>query len=82
MNNSDMPINSSYIKSQESSKTRSGLLDTILIPDGGLTKREFFAGLAMQGLLANQYNANLTFSECVEEAVSHADALLKELDKE
>ena len=41
----------------------------------GLTKREYFAGLAMQGYIATGRAADA--SECVR----CADALLKELDK-
>jgi len=46
----------------------------------GLTKREHFAGLAMQGLLAytgeDQFVGDLAFARA---AVHYADALLKEL---
>ena len=50
-------------------------------PDGwpkefGLTKREYFAGLAMQGLLANG-----DYEGVESAAVVKADALLKELEK-
>jgi len=44
----------------------------------GLTKREHFAGLAMQGLLAHYGNANA--ESCAPCAVALADALLKELE--
>jgi len=45
----------------------------------GLTKREHFAGLAMQGILANhQYKGSVDhFAEC---SVEYADALLKALE--
>lgn len=46
----------------------------------GLTKREYFAAMAMQGLLANQE----VFSRYIEverAAVLYADALLQELSK-
>jgi len=46
----------------------------------GLTKREYFAGLAMQGMIANPtyFNpATLAFR-----SVEYADALLEELAKE
>ena len=53
----------------------------------GLTKREYFAGLAMQGLLANSYGGmtsggSRTFSpnEISKLAVLHADELLKQLE--
>jgi hypothetical protein len=44
------------------------------------TLREHFAGLAMQGLMSNS-NARVTCLQCAEISVSHADALLDELDK-
>ena len=48
--------------------------------NAGLTKREHFAGLAMQGLLANSA-LRLTNGEFIGRAVTCADALLAELDK-
>lgn len=51
---------------------------------GGLTKREHFAGLAMQGILANtKYEPPRRdkLSRMAIDAVSAADALLAELDK-
>ena len=45
----------------------------------GLTKREYFAGLAMQGLCAKQ--EHFYFKEAAREAVAYADALLKELEE-
>ena len=47
----------------------------------GLTKREHFAGLAMQGFIASgYYNLNMP-SSTADSAVRAADALLEELDK-
>ena len=46
----------------------------------GLTKREYFAAKALQGLLANP-NHDGKFSDFAEDAVKHADALLAELAK-
>lgn len=46
----------------------------------GLTKREHFAGLAMQGLLANP-NRDFYHADLADEATKHADALLAELAK-
>ena len=48
----------------------------------GLTKREAFAMAAMQGTTACDVNNELTVSDIVEQAVSMADALLKQLEKE
>jgi hypothetical protein len=48
-------------------------------PQQGLTKREYFAGLAMQGLLANpDLYVDMKIGQ---EAVALADELLAELDK-
>ena len=44
----------------------------------GLTKREYFAGLAMQGLLSGN---RLLMSNAAVEAVKIADSLLAELEK-
>ena len=43
----------------------------------GLTKREYFAGLAMQGMAAS----DLTYEDIAHDSVKMADALLAELDK-
>jgi len=48
----------------------------------GLSKREWFAGMAMQGLMANEQNAPVTDYEYAAKAcIKMADALLAELDK-
>ena len=54
------------------------LSDEYVSHQWGLSKREYFAGLAMQGLLAG---ARVTQPPLYEIAVKYADALLKELDK-
>lgn len=43
----------------------------------GLTKREYFAGLAMQGMAMS----DLKYEDIAHDAVKMADALFKELDK-
>lgn len=45
----------------------------------GLTKREHFAGLAMQKIMENSYSTEV-HSVIAEKAVSLADALLEALD--
>lgn len=52
--------------------------------EGGLTKREYFAGLAMQGILANPSPQCVTWDEekVAFASAQHADALLAELAKE
>lgn len=47
---------------------------------GGLTKREYFAGLAMQGLIANQ-RYPYSSARLTEMSVEMADALLNALSK-
>ena len=50
----------------------------------GLSKREYFAAMAMQGLCANSIAGNNhrpTALMLVQDAVMYADALLKELEK-
>lgn len=47
----------------------------------GLTKRELFAAMAMQGLLANQHSFGSKRSEVANNAVTAADALIAELYK-
>jgi hypothetical protein len=46
----------------------------------GLTKREYFAALAMQGLISDS-NIATTYSKYAEHAVQAADALIAELNK-
>lgn len=55
----------------------------------GLTKREWFAGLAMQALIPMSVNQDVsdseedwTLPETANEAVRYADALLLELEKD
>lgn len=52
--------------------------------DPGLTKREYFAGLAMQGLLSNWealIRMGFRANEVEKFAIERADGLLKELAK-
>lgn len=55
----------------------------------GLTKRELFAAMAMQGMLANSYCngssqplSELSYSQIAELSVRQADALITSLNKE
>lgn len=45
--------------------------------EGGLTKREYFAAMAMQGLVAS----NTDYNTVAKWAVDHADALLLALEE-
>jgi hypothetical protein len=57
-------------------KVENGCL--ITANDLGLTKREYFAGLAMQGLLASGDVASYNITQW---AVEYADTLLEELEE-
>ena len=46
----------------------------------GLTKREYFAGLAMQGIIAGRAGYGYKESDVAESAIIVADELLKQLD--
>lgn len=48
----------------------------------GLTKREYFAALALQGLTSAMAIRNYKNSEIAQIAVAQADALIAELNKE
>ena len=73
MNNADMPAAPNRIESIPNELYKSVPLHW----PHGLTKREHFAGLAMQSLLAH-YDAD----ECASYAVEYANALLKALEQD
>lgn len=50
-------------------------------PMEGITKREYFAAMAMQGLVIWDQSQNNTNEWIAKEAVALADALLVQLDK-
>jgi hypothetical protein len=51
------------------------------IIDGGLSKREYFAAMALQGIIANKDGLDIKIERIVESAVHTADALIEELNK-
>lgn len=60
------------------------ILDNQFEDNKGLTKREYFAGLAMQEFIAYGLKfgpAHIFFEACAADAVKMSDALLAELDK-
>lgn len=74
------------------SQSYDGTYETIITHEGkpGLTKREYFAGLALQGMLSNPEifqdfddleNPSEYDRRIARECVISADALLKELNK-
>lgn len=48
----------------------------------GLTKREHFAAMAIQGMIACEYGAKVSATQWARDAVEVADALLAELEKQ
>lgn len=52
---------------------------TTTVRDDVLTKREYFAGLAMQGILAGDLDSALEYDDVAAAAVNNADALILEL---
>ena len=81
MKNSEQPANPSFIIDYNESQMQ---MRTVFQGEHlGLTKREYFAAKAMQGLLANTHVGGNGNRECdvAKWAVSHADALLAELEK-
>lgn len=73
MENASQPIYPDPMRGAEQSFTNQSPHE---LPTG-LTKREYFAGLAMQGMASS----DLTYEDIAHDAVKMADALLKELDK-
>lgn len=74
MDNKDVPINPCRIDNM-------GVGELQYI---GLTKREYFAAMALQGLLSNDGYVNRVESyskEIARDAVVYADALIEELEK-
>lgn len=52
------------------------------LPVGGLTKREYFAAMAMHGIIQNPGSGSVSISGIARDALRQADALLAELEKE
>ena len=79
MNNADMSAMPTTAQCEQCNRTHYKDEQT-----AGLTKREHFAGLAMQGVLSNADTMDWIESNettVAEQAVICADALLAELDK-
>jgi len=74
MKNGNEPINATLTYYKTSGKPNGHLL--------GLTKREYFAGLAMHGLCVNKITSEIKQGQCVdiaEMSILIADELLKQL---
>ena len=82
MNNGDMPASPVFSGDGFVTDAHSGALSGAGM---GLTKREYFAAMAMQGILGNPFwNENAPFDEMsvARSAESYADALLEQLEQE
>jgi hypothetical protein len=56
------------------------MLDNVKIKTAGLTKREYFAGLAMQGIMTNvSYPLGIKTEIVASKSIELADELLKQL---
>ena len=79
MNNSDTPAMPVSVH-----QSRYGIITTSIDVYGGrgLTKREYFAGLVLQGLAASPGKDDESVEEFAKCAVLLADALLEELKSE
>ena len=76
MNNANKPINSCIEEIG-----RNGWGEKVNHHHKGLTKREYFAGLAMQGMLTNRAYRLTPSTEMAKKAVLDADELLKALEE-
>jgi hypothetical protein len=80
MNNSEMPAMPITVKVDKQVITQAKMAGTHINTEHhfkGLTKREYFAAMAMQGLVAGSYGAETATAK---EAVMLADLLLRELE--
>ena len=77
MNNADKPATPVSV----SSSTHGTICSSDFEYGEGLTKREHFAGLAMQGLMSDEAGY-LKWSDLAKDSVAVADALLKALEKD
>jgi hypothetical protein len=80
MNNSDMPAMAVTIKPSIDDTNHAIIHHTVAqdVQYTGLTKREHFAGVIIQGLLAGGVYSEV--SHCIEECMEYTDALLKALE--
>lgn len=81
MNNADKPANPTRHNTE--------CFEQSIVYTTGLTKREYFAGLAMQAIVSSKYYADFCNENsgvdkdfaAARASVSHADALLKALEE-
>ena len=84
MSLADKPINPCEIEYSVASAIGSSA-EVKSYKENGMTLREYYAGLAMQGILANDFNNGIDYSQYVyhsECAVKYSDSLIAQLEKE
>jgi len=85
--NPNEPINPCEVGFEDSKIIGERQVSNTTAQVNGLTKREYFAALAMQGILAGHYgyfegNSDVSVpDEVAKYAIYNADALIKELNK-
>lgn len=83
MKNADKPISPQIQSSTNNGHQLSEIWSDY--DNQGLTKREYFAGVAMQGMIAGRWacpdNVPNDVDTIVKEAILHADELLKKLEE-
>jgi len=57
-------------------------IEPLMVTGGGLTKREYFAACALQGIMADPTINDISGHKLAEHAVRLADALIVALNKE
>ena len=82
MNNSDMPAMACVVEPSDEARLQAAGVGIVLSNTyhKGLTKREHFAAMAMQGILATDVEMKWHQDDIGALAVEHADALLEALN--
>lgn len=57
------------------------MIEKIRESEGGLTKRELFAAMAMQGIRAAMTDGHTSYMDVAKKAVAQSDALILALEK-
>lgn len=55
--------------------------DQYFFAQDGMSLRDWFAGMALQGMLSNQYVTKKSYEEVVTGSYAYADAMLEEREK-
>ena len=73
-------INKKNMETNPNEPIDSNLLNTV-VKYSGLTKREYFASMAMKGIITNKDGLDIKIERIAESAVDMADSLIEELNK-